>query len=73
MSAGLFVDVSGTKAYSRFWEGRQIWQQILDNGRQKSPVMVSARGTHPKLLDPQDGCLKNLPEHEATPSSTVWE
>jgi len=22
-----------TQAYSRFWEGRQIWQQILDLGR----------------------------------------
>ena len=21
------------QAYSRFWEGRQIWQQILDLGR----------------------------------------
>ncbi|CAK9053194.1 unnamed protein product [Durusdinium trenchii] len=30
---GLLLVFRTNTAYSRFWEGRQIWQQILDNGR----------------------------------------
>ena len=44
------------EAYSRFWEGRQIWQRILDLGRHICPLHVHFAPVHGVSLACQ-GCF----------------